>query len=64
MDELIISILCSCHVLPTEENLLGLVEETAHKEMVQEPAYYQEQEANSEVYWTIHEYRRTEEDYG
>lgn len=39
MDELI-SILSShnCCVLPTEENLPSLVEEMAHKEMVQEPA--------------------------
>lgn len=40
MDELI-SILSShnCCVLPTEENLPSLVEEIAHKEMVQEPAF-------------------------
>ncbi|XP_055026977.2 uncharacterized protein [Misgurnus anguillicaudatus] len=40
MDELL-SILSShnCCVLPTEENLQSLVEEIAHKEMVQEPAF-------------------------
>ncbi|KAA8590808.1 hypothetical protein FQN60_001751, partial [Etheostoma spectabile] len=40
MDELL-SILSShnCRVLPTEENLPSLVEEIAHKEMVQEPAF-------------------------
>ncbi|KAJ8333768.1 hypothetical protein SKAU_G00410870 [Synaphobranchus kaupii] len=40
MDELL-SILSShnCSVLPTEENLSSLVEEIAHKEMVQEPAF-------------------------
>lgn len=40
MDELL-SILSShiCCVLPTEHNLQGLVEEIAHKEMVQEPAF-------------------------
>ncbi|CAK6980758.1 uncharacterized protein si:ch73-30l9.1 [Scomber scombrus] len=55
MDELL-SILSShnCCVLPTEENLPRLVEEIAHKVL----------EVNYQVYWTIHELGRTEEDSG